>query len=318
MGDSYSSGEGVPPFYADSNTGKDKCHRSRFGYPTMVRLPGQPLPIAQMGGDVRFSFIACSGSETTGITTNAVFGISAAERGYSAAGNTDWGKEQYRQEPLQATSSALTSQTTLVTLTVGGNDARFADVLTGCLLLPPKLKTHCSSPTYTLERRSNRARDPMPSVKFEPIVINLLEAHLVAVYQAIHAKAPHAEIIVSGYPLLFPVYTTVRCKVVRIPGKRFTLSAPDQNWLNEMGTLLNKTVAAAVAKVQATGVRIRFVDPTAAFVGHAICSSQPWINGLKLRVSLHPVNPASFHPNKAGQAEYAKLVNGCLDGTVPC
>jgi hypothetical protein len=89
-----------------------------------------------------------------------------------------------------------------------------------------------------------------------------------------------------------------------------------------MGVELNKVIAAAVSSVQADGVDIHFVDPTAAFSGHEICSSSPWINGLQAFVldgfNLQMVSPGSFHPNLAGQQEYAVLANKCLAGTISC
>jgi hypothetical protein len=151
-------------------------------------------------------------------------------------------------------------------------------------------------------------------------VINLLPAHLEATYLAIHAAAPNAEIIVLGYPLLFPQNTTTSCTVGTVLGKTFTLNAGDQNWLDDMGTQLNQAVSTAVADVAGQGVNIHYVDPTSAFSGHAICSAQPWINGLIgfYKFPFKLVNPASFHPNATGQEEYADLVNGCLDGSVTC
>jgi hypothetical protein len=324
MGDSYSSGEGVTPYYRDSNTKTNQCHRSKFGYPTLVKLPGQPLPISRMGGNSTFSFIACSGAETTGITGAAAFSRDAKERQYNEDHNTDWLQAQNLPGGLQADSDTLSSSTTLVTISVGGNDARFGDVLNGCLRLAPKLKTHCSSPDYTLVRDSvaTKPKDPMPLREFEPVVIRLLELHLVRTYEAIHTAAPNAEIIVAGYPLLFPKNATRTCTVGRVLHLTFKLHPDDQNWLDDMGIKLNQSVADAVSTVRATGVNIRFVDPVAAFAGHEICSKRPWINGLKAfapsPAGPRVPSPASFHPNKAGQAEYAKLINGCLDKPAAC
>lgn len=74
--------------------------------------------------------------------------------------------------------------------------------------------------------------------------------------------------------------------------------------------------------MRAGGVNIRFVNPTGVFGGHAICSSDPWINGLigfyKGPSGFKVVDPASFHPNRAGQQAYAKLINACLDGSMSC
>lgn len=328
MGDSYSSGEGNPPYDPGTNTSSDQCHRSGDGYPAMVTLPGQPVPVAQQakdGGNDTFTFVACSGAETTGITADAVFNGAPPEQQWNSDNNTDWGHLQTPlPEGLQAAPANLSAQTTLVTLTVGGNDARFSDVLANCLRLAPKQKTDCISSDYHLTRTSLSGEpvDPEPLVDFEPQVIDHLQAHLEKTYDAIHDLAPNAEIIVAGYPLLFPANATASCTVGRVLAKTYSLSADDQNWLNQMGTMLNRVVSGAVTEVHGTGVDIHYLDPTSAFTGHALCSAQPWFYGLKA-LFLYPwgarvPNPASFHPNQAGQAAYAKLVNGCLDGSVPC
>lgn len=69
--------------------------------------------------------------------------------------------------------------------------------------------------------------------------------------------------------------------VGKVAGVSFTLSADDQNFLKDgLGMMLNQKIQAAVEAVAAKGVIIRFVNPVDAFMGHAICSSDPWINGL--------------------------------------
>ena len=320
MGDSYSSGEGNPPYYPDSNTKTDQCHRSKGAYPTQVTLPGQSVPIAKLGGNEKFAFIACSGALTTGITPDAAFSQNADEKLWNAKGYTVW---QSPQAPLaegqQVDATGLNATTSLVTLTAGGNDSRWGAVLTGCLILAKAQLKSCLSPKYRLRQinRKGKPLDPEALTVFEPKVLALLPKHLEVTYQQIHAKAPHALIVVSGYPLLFPQKATKSCSV----GLKLSLSAPVQNWMNDMGKLLDQEIATAVATVRGQGVDIRYVDPTSAFTGHAVCDNTPWIYGLIGEVhigKLNFVSPGSFHPNQAGQDAYAKLVNGCLDGSVKC
>jgi len=320
MGDSYSAGEGVQPFDPDSdynNNGlQDACHRSTGAYSRMVTLPGQSKPVAEQAktltGNTQFAFIACSGDITTGITENA---DDRPPTSYDAAGNTDWGSTQFRFNELpQADQRWLGAGTTLVTLSIGGNDARFADVLTGCILTI----TDCTSSGYHLTRASNGAVDPKPLIEFEPIVIGLLKNHLEAVFSTIHKLAPKAGIIVLGYPRLFPTPPPSNgCDI----GLGLTLGADDATWMNQTGTFLNQTIGKAVKAVAAKGVHIHFIDPTKGFAGHEICSSDSWINGLvawSVSGSGRKFPGAgSFHPKAAGQREYAALVDKCLAGKLP-
>ena len=309
MGDSYSSGEGNPPYYTGTDTTTDQCHRSKGAYPTQV-----------LGGKGRLTFIACSGALTTGITPKAALSQNAQEKLWNEKGYTLWESPQTPlPEGQQVDAPGLNASTSLVTITVGGNDARFTAVLAGCLLLARLQLKSCLSPKYRLRQIKQKGipLDPEALTVFEPKVIMLLPAHLEVTYQQIHAKAPHALIVVSGYPLLFPKNATKTCNV----GLKVPLSASVQNWLNDMGKLLNQEIATAVAKVRSQGLDIRYVDPTSAFTGHAVCDSDPWIYGLTAEVHIGKlpfVSPGSFHPTQAGQDAYAKLVNGCLDGSVKC
>lgn len=89
LGDSYSSGEGLPPYLWGSNTWRNQCHRSPQGYaPQLAR--------ARRGS---FAFAACSGA-----TTNDLFSMS----------------HNSRAEGPQL--DALGPDTQVVTLTIGGND----------------------------------------------------------------------------------------------------------------------------------------------------------------------------------------------------
>jgi hypothetical protein len=322
MGDSYSAGVGNAPYEPGTTTGAGRCLRSQNAYPTKVTLPGQSTPIAQQSqfgsGNTSFVNIACNGARTTAIAAEAVDNPPTV---YDTNGNTDWGQIwSPLPERLQAQQGHLSSSTTLVTLTIGGNDARFSDVLFGCLTA----SGDCSAPSFYLKRNSTKATDPNPLGTFERYVITtLLPPHLVAVYTKIHQLAPNAEIIVLGYPQLFPTNTTSTCTVGSILKHPFTLSANDQNWLNQIGGVLNATISSTVSTTAShLGADIRFVDPSSAFSGHALCSADPWFYGLSGQLSvtggLSVLDPGSFHPNQAGQNEDAALVNGCLADTSTC
>jgi hypothetical protein len=328
MGDSYSSGEGVTPYFLDSDTATDQCHRSQVGYPMLVTLPGQTQPIAQTT-PTGFGFIACSGAETTGVAPDAInvaggpnagfYAVNTNENTYNAAGNTDWGTVQNPPngpiEGLQANNSELTTSTALVTISSGGNDSRFADVMYGCLSAAFVVTgvQDCSASNWVLTRNSNNATDPQPLNQFEPVVINYLTAHLVQTYLDINAKAPSADIVVVGYPLVFPTNPTTSCDSGSIAGKVALLSPSAQNMLNQFGTDLNTAISQAVAQVKNDGVAIRYVDPQQAFTGHALCGGDPWFLPLSLTSAS-----SSYHPTQAGQQAYGTLVSQCLAGKLAC
>ena len=169
---------------------------------------------------------------------------------------------------------ALDVGTSLVTVQVGGNDAGFSDVLTECAL--PWWASDCAGAVA-------EARD---------IITDLLPGRLDRLYNQISARAPSAEVVVVGYPRLF---NGEDCNA----GTFF--SPGDERLLNEGADLLNATISNV-----ADSHGFAYVDPTAAFVGHAVCGDPEWINGLS-----NPVRE-SYHPNRNGQLAYADLVDDDL------
>lgn len=329
MGDSFSSGEGLGPFLDF-----DGCDRSPQAYPMLVTLPGQDEPISQQTSD-GFSFIACSGAETTGVAQAAINPVedpnayyNSEENPWNATGVTAWGYEQYDApwdpddgpvEGLQAANSDLSNSTALITISVGGNDARFAPIIQSCLQTALLINQECSANNYYLTQNLGNgvpaALDPEPLYQFEPQVISLLTAHLVQTYIAINAAAPSADIIVLGYPNLFPANPTASCDSGSWAGAAVSLMPDTQNMLNGFAADLDTAISNAVTQVQGDGVAIHFIDPTQAFTGHALCDSgTSWIQPLQASSNYM----GSYHPTADGQAEYATLVNECLAGTLEC
>ncbi|HEU5145006.1 MAG TPA: SGNH/GDSL hydrolase family protein [Dermatophilaceae bacterium] len=160
--------------------------------------------------------------------------------------------------------SALTTTTAYVTISVGGNDAGFADVLTECA--KPGWMSNC-----------NGAID-----RAQYIINSVLPDRLATLYSSIRAKAPNAKVIVAGYPRIF---NGEDCNA----GTWF--SPTEESRLNYTADLLNSRTATA-----ATNAAFSFANPTSKFIGHAVCDDVEWINGLS-----YPV-VESYHPNKSGHA----------------
>jgi lysophospholipase L1-like esterase len=175
--------------------------------------------------------------------------------------------------------SALSASTGYVTISVGGNDAGFSDVLTTCAL--PSWASNCDGAI-------NRATS---------YISNTMPGQLAALYAAIKTRAPNAVVVVVGYPRIF---NGQDCNLLTF------FSASEESKLNAAADLINATTAA-----QATAAGFRFANPTVAFTGHAWCSSSEWVNGLSSPIS------ESYHPNRAGHASgYTPTVSPQLTGAV--
>ena len=173
--------------------------------------------------------------------------------------------------------SALTTATSYVTISVGGNDAGFADVLTECAL--PGWASNCNGKINTAQA----------------YITNTLPSALATLYAGIRSRAPYAKVVVVGYPRIF---NGEDCNA-------FTWFSPtEEARLNQTADLINARTAAAAA---AAG--FSFADPTSAFVGHAVCDNPEYLNGLSYPVS------ESYHPNVAGHASgYTPVVSTTVGG----
>jgi hypothetical protein len=185
-----------------------------------------------------------------------------------------------------------------VTLSVGGNDAGFAQVLQDCV----RLTGGC-----TKQARRNQIIAAAGG----------LEPQLVSTYQAIKQAAPKAAIIVLGYPQLFPKHFVRQA----VCPKLAALYDPDtQSFMRSAADLLRSTIQTATAQAG-----VQFIDVEPAFAGHEICGRKgDWLEGLVLThlraLSLAAIKDIkkinvkdyisykSFHPSRAGQAAYASAL----------
>ena len=81
-------------------------------------------------------------------------------------------------------------------------------------------------------------------------------------------------------------------------------SPTEESRLNATADLINSTTAA-----RAAAAGFAFANPTSRFVGHAVCDSTEWLNGLS--------NPVveSYHPNKSGHSSgYTPTVSPYVTG----
>lgn len=190
-----------------------------------------PALWAAANSPASFAFTACSGARTGDVTAGQL--------------------------------GPLNSSTDLVSISIGGNDAGFADVMTTCVL---QSESTCLSRIAT-------ARSYVDST---------LPGKLDSVYSAISAKAPSAHVVVLGYPRFYKLGGSC------IAG----LSETERGAINGAADYLN----AATAK-RAADHGFTFGDVTSTFTGHEICSGSAWLHSLNwLNIG------ESYHPTAAGQS----------------
>ncbi|MFJ8078652.1 SGNH/GDSL hydrolase family protein [Streptomyces sp. NPDC096176] len=178
-----------------------------------------------------FAFTACSGARTGDVTANQLL--------------------------------PLNSSTDLVSITIGGNDAGFADVMTTCVL----------QSEATCVNRVAQAK---------AYVDTTLPGKLDQVYSAITAKAPSAQVVVLGYPRFYKLSGTC------VAG----LTENERAAINGAADHLNT----AIAK-RAADHGYAFASVVGTFTGHEICSGSSWLH------SVNWLNIGdSYHPTASGQS----------------
>jgi len=174
---------------------------------------------------------------------------------------------------INTQSTSLTSTTNWVTYTIGGNDAGFSSVI-----------TECAQPWWSSD--CNGAID-----QAQAYITNTLPGRLDLVNNKIKTRSPTAKVIVLSYPRLF---MGEDCNA----GTWF--SPDEETRLNQTADMLRDKIRAAATRA---GTNFVFKDAIPPFVGHAICDSTEWLNGLS-----NPIGE-SYHPNRTGHSSgYKPLV----------
>ncbi len=278
LGDSYSSGEGIPPYLDLSDLPLEGCHRSTRAYPTQIRWAGVGTPISKRS-DSSFDFLACSGAVTANVRADGI-------------GQLD---ELPQMHPL----NSINDTRDLITVTIGGNDAEFIYIFAFCLVHPD-----CNG-LKPFEPHSSLTLGELAPLLVAKAGLNVLDVHA-----RLKTAAPSSMIVVGGYPILV---SGKECSAAQFPPfgeSNLKLSASEQSFLRDMNALLNDVIEESA---RFTG--LHFVDLEVPFTGHEVCGDQEdWINGV---VIFNPTfNPkASVHPTARGQLEYANAFNAFLAST---
>ena len=189
-----------------------------------------PYLLSQQKG-YALTFVACSGAQTPDIINNQV--------------------------------NSVTSDTKLVTITIGGNDIGFTNLIIACTTLG------CSSQIATSQNQINTQ----------------LPAKLDATYNAIRAKSATARVVVLGYgrPFATPPVTCLAATGV---------SASEETSLTTLVDSLNNTI-----RTRALAHGFDYADVNPYWAGHHVCASNKFTNGLTI------FNTAdSYHPTRNGYA----------------
>ncbi|MEW2489095.1 SGNH/GDSL hydrolase family protein [Streptomyces sp. NPDC048411] len=183
---------------------------------------------------------------------------------------------------------AVNRHTDLVTLTIGGNDIGFTTVMGTCA------KLSATDPAGA------PCRDHLTGSGTDQVTESIAATtpKVAAVIRGIHHRAPHARVVLVGYPDIFPE-DGVGCTSASVP-----LAAGDFAYLRDKEKELNSMLAR-----QARLSGAKYVNTYAPTVGHDLCApaGERWIE------TFAPQSPAApLHPNTRGESAMATAVKLAL------
>lgn len=258
LGDSFTAAPFVPNLVEAKG-----CYRSTANYPALVAAE-----LAIGVGD--FTDVSCSAADTTHMTT----------RQTTTTGD---------RVPPQFT--ALTPETELVTLGIGGNDF---DVFGTLIQRCPQVRT--SGPKAAPCRDAVRAeargsKDPLFSA------IKRTQGRVQRVVEEIQERSPSARVLLVNYPQIVPSEGT--CPAM-------PLARGDYAYAREVAERLDAALRAVAESTDA-----ELVDLWEASEGHDVCADEPWVNGSETDLTA----ALEYHPFAAGQRAAADLVLEALAAT---
>ncbi len=263
LGDSYTAGPLVPV----QTPGPLGCFRSSSNYPAFL---------AAYLGVRSFTDVSCSAARTEHLFT-------------AQTGSLPAGLPENENAPQLL---AVTPDTDLVTLGIGGNDfSLFGELIESCARLAqenPDAATPCRD-HFTEDGVDTKIRDA------QAIRGNVEEA-LVAIAE----RAPDATVVVVNYLHILPESGTC-ADVPFAPG--------DYAWGTTVHQALNTSLREAA---EAQGAE--YIDMYAASVGHDACAgtADAWVNGAQLKP-----NAFAYHPFRSGMKAIADTTYRQLTGGEP-
>jgi len=250
LGDSFTAGPLVPT--TDLAGG---CFRSDSNYPSLL---AERLDIDELVD------VSCSGAQTADLV--------------------------HRQDTVRGASvppqlRAVTPDTDLVTLGIGGNDfGLFHSLVAGCT----QVADADPDGAPCADRLRDRGADLVD--RTDRIGVRVEQA-----VRRIQEKAPEARVVLVGYLRLAP--SSGRCE-------ELPFAEGDYEYGQQVTRALNAALERAARRTGAA-----FIDMYAASEGHDICSEDPWVNGAQTVEG----EALAFHPFAEGMEAVAERLTEALD-----
>lgn len=309
LGDSYSSGEGIPgttddPVASGMITQGRDCQRATGQDTRATAWPvGAYERLRASMGFSALSFVPCTGA----VSDEAASQILEAQ---AATGRRKWD---------------------VVSLSFGGNNLRFSEVIKDCIDAVNRWESYdVTSLGCDISEQELRERIEMLAGKRQ---INSAEFSGVITLPRLYATvARHVEnggdVLITGYPNIIEEVARWGWRRNLNLGCEFIQSS-DVGMLRSVTGYLNEQIARSVEeadkKFRADGVRFHFIDiahdpyefSDRPSDRHGLCTHDQWLNGFSTGLTSGRFRvEASYHPNQKGHDNTARVVAAFVRGHV--
>lgn len=240
--------------------------------------PKDPVSYVALGDSYASGFGAGSYQNACGQSPLGLPGLLDAKRKVELVANatcagakvaTEAGGAVDLPEQVGQVDDLLSSDTDLVTISAGGNDAGFAELAAVCATQLPEVCAQAIAATNTA-------------------TLPALAGNLDILYGQIRAEAPDATVVVTGYPHLFsPEF-----------GNEVIFSSPDSGDVvfplaSQVAFNVGTDALNTLIRTRAEAYGFVFVDVVPAFDAHGLGSPRPWI-------TFQPGAADNLHPTARG------------------
>lgn len=313
LGDSYASGEGIEPFYGQNKSIVEKlqdqdwlAHRSEKSWSGRLTLDGVSGPMSKNCG-TKWYFVASSGAETVHLKEKKQYKYFNTHYLYGSA---------YIDKQLDVFNKLGDQKAEYVTLSIGGNDAKFADIIMEAAMPHPINPGALNDKLSAVWNEFYYGADGNKSIR----------DRLFQAYSDVQAAAGRqAKIIVTGYPQLLDP-----------EGSKVLFSEKDAGLINESVSRFNDEIETIVKACKASGMKICFVSVEEAFKNNRAYSDDPFIRKVELGIYMNNktedlvdfghetvaedgdkgrsfASSYSMHPNDKGAQAYAECVQAKIN-----
>ncbi len=342
MGDSYSSGEGIEPFYGQNDDVSEKvrnpdwlAHRSERSWPGLLVFPEVGVPLNRLRRGTYYNgtltqgswyFVAASGATVEHLRQPQVRKykkrgasgkrglLSVIPKNYSGKG---------KLEPQCSVLDALRARgmyADYITVTMGGNDVGFSSIIMASavggdhlrdILNDLALGSHFFDGVYSLPAALEKAWKKY----HQSGIRNQIKQGYKTIWEA---NGRRGIILVAGYP-----------ELLDSNGRGLPFSKNEARRVNEAVAEFNRELAKVVAECRSEGMSIWFISVEEAFRnrgaysvdanGRSVALINSVITGSRdedLKDGAF-VSDYSMHPNADGAAVYARCVQKFINEQLP-